>query len=436
LSSWLLRDVAVEGRVVDCRLENRRIAALGPDLRALAGDEILAAHGGALLPGLADHHIHLLATAALANSVDLAGGSDLSVLKDQPGTGWLRVVGAGVELRRQDVDRARDDRPVRVQHRGGALWTLNSAAIALLGTWLGPDERATGQLWRADERLRQLLRKVAGPISPPDLRALGRRLAAHGITHLTEATPDLSTDTVALLRQELPQHVMSMGMYGDGPRKLLIPDHVPVLLDDLIDRVRTSHGTGRPVAIHAVTQSALALAIAALGEVGSIAGDRIEHAAVCDDSAADRLAELDVTVVTQPTLMARHGRAYKHDAEVADRPFLWRYASLLAAGVRVAVSSDSPYGDPDPWHTIQAAANREDEQVAPAVALHSLLADPHDPAGPARKLVPGAPADLCLLRESLSCALERAERLGTGSVRATFVAGAAIYLSEGANGRG
>lgn len=440
---WLLRQVELDGGRTDCRLDNGRITALGPGLAALPGDRILEAGGGALLPGLADHHIHLLAVAAARRSLDLAGGSDLTEVRNRPGTGWLRVIGAGTELCRGDIDRVCDDRPIRIQHRSGTLWTLNSPAVALLGPQLSRTESTTGQLWRADDRLRHLLDMLPdtdsrSTISPRELRVVGRRLAASGVTHLTDATPESSTEALALLRSELPQHIMSLSAHGDGPRKLVITDHVAVSLTDLIDRVRAAHDAGRAVAIHAVTQQSLALVIAALHSAGSIDGDRVEHAAMCDDQAAGQLAELGVTVVTQPTLLTRHGLAYWRDTAVDDRRFLWRYAALRAAGVRVAVSSDAPYGDADPWRTIQAAATREladgstrneAECVSPAVALRSMITGLAHPGGPSRQIVPGAAADLCLLRYPLATALRGVERDGTCEVLATFIVGAPVYLS-------
>ena len=53
---------------VDLRVEDGRIAALGHDLDSRPGEEVLQASGGALLPGLHDHHIHLLACAAADRS--------------------------------------------------------------------------------------------------------------------------------------------------------------------------------------------------------------------------------------------------------------------------------------------------------------------------------------------------------------------------------
>ena len=79
----------------------------------------------------------------------------------------------------------------------------------------------------------------------------------------------------------------------------------------------------------------------------------------CADELADRLAQLAVTVVTQPSLWTRFGAQYLRESAPDDRRLLWRHASLLARGVQVAVSSDAPYGDPDPWHTIWSATRRE-----------------------------------------------------------------------------
>jgi predicted amidohydrolase YtcJ len=115
---------------------------------------VIGGNGGELLPGLADHHIHLRALAAASRSLDLHG-ADLT--EGGTGTGWRRVVGAGVELKHAEVDAVWPERPVRVQRRSGALWTLNSMALERLGPGAGPDEIATGQFWRSGERLRAML---------------------------------------------------------------------------------------------------------------------------------------------------------------------------------------------------------------------------------------------------------------------------------------
>jgi predicted amidohydrolase YtcJ len=426
---WLLRRVTVAGELVDCRLADGVIAAIGPELPVEQGETVFDADGGALLPGLADHHVHLFASAAAAGSLDLGGGP-IAQAPDDPGTGWLRVIGCGDEPDRRALDRRWPHRPVRVQHRSGATWTLNTVAIGRLADGLSSEERRTGVLWRSDTRLRRLLRTS---IDPDALAGLGARLAGYGLTQLTDATPDLDARALATLRAALPQHVASLGPAdATMPAKIVVADSELPTLDALTAGVRDHHEAGRAVAIHAVSAVALALTIAALRGAGAVPGDRIEHAAVCDDSAADQLAQLHVVVVTQPGLAVRHGARYLADSEPAERPGLWRYAGLLRAGVSVAVSSDAPYGPPDPWATIRAATTRRlddgapigaPEAVPPETALATMLTEPRSPAGPARAIAVGAPADLCVLRRPVREALSQVVDDGGNPVAATFVAG-------------
>src|ERR1700735_198873 len=95
---WLLRDVMIGGVQLCCRLRDGRIAEIGAGLQPLEAEQTLDGRGGALIPGLADHHLHLRAAAAALRSVDLHGdgiddaGPDLAAAAG--GTGWLRVIGA------------------------------------------------------------------------------------------------------------------------------------------------------------------------------------------------------------------------------------------------------------------------------------------------------------------------------------------------------
>ncbi|NED59412.1 amidohydrolase, partial [Streptomyces sp. SID10244] len=97
-------------------------------------------------------------------------------------------------LTRDVLDTTVTDRPVRVQHRSGALWMLNSAACRELGvdtcTLPGVERdaasNATGRLWRMDSWLGDRLGDTS-PASPPDLATMSRRAAARGVTGFTEA---------------------------------------------------------------------------------------------------------------------------------------------------------------------------------------------------------------------------------------------------------
>ena len=70
----LIRNVRVADRgVCDVLIRGGLVAAAGPDLSCRG--EVLDGGGGALLPGLHDHHIHLLATAARFDTLDLSAVS-------------------------------------------------------------------------------------------------------------------------------------------------------------------------------------------------------------------------------------------------------------------------------------------------------------------------------------------------------------------------
>jgi predicted amidohydrolase YtcJ len=430
--SWII-NADIDGRICGCRIEGGRITALGPAVVPSSCAAVFDAQGGGLIPGLVDHHIHLYALAAARTSLDIAGHAGLSEVVPPTGDGWVRATGADTAWTLRDLDRAFPDRPVRVQHRSGAMWMLNSVAIQRLGAELSAAERASGRLWRADSRLRHMLARV-GESSTLDFASIGSDLARFGVTQVTDATPDLDEVALARLREALPQRIGSLSAHVASrlPVKVIVPDHELPPFDDLVDRFKLARRVGRSVAVHAVSAVAVALAISALEEVGPVPGDRIEHAAVCSDAAADRIAELGVTVVTQPGLWRRREREFVADTPEAERPFLWRHGSLRRRGVRVAVATDAPYGDADPWHAIHAAATRsaipggEDERVAPGITMASLLAHPASPAGPSQVLRVGEIADMAVLRAPLADVCRALERSPEPPVLATFVSGRQI----------
>jgi len=427
---WLLRGVEVEGRIADCRIRGGSVRELALGLVPASGERVVEGSGAALLPGLADHHLHLFAAAAARASVDLSGHASLSGLPVPAGTGWLRLIGADHTVDRCQLDTVFPDRPVRAQHRSGSLWTLNSAAVDRLAQFLDADQRRTGQLWRADRALRAALAAL-GEAASPDVPALGASLARLGVTHVTDATPELDAPSIAALDAAVPQHVLPLSAASDGagPVKIVVADSALPSLPSLSSHIEAVHAAGRPVAVHAVTAVALVLTLAVLTGTGTVPGDRIEHASVCDDASADTIAELGITVVTQPTLWARRGADFLRESPADERPLLWRYRSLLKRGVRVAISSDAPYGDPDPWQTIRSAATRQpagywpDERVPAETALATLLTDPMDPAGPPRRIQPGVRADLVLLNAPLPAALDTVVSGGPPPVREVFIAG-------------
>ena len=433
----IFRRVEVDGDVVDVLVREGVVSAVGQGLASGGADEI-DGDGGALIPGLHDHHVHLFAMAAAADSVDMTGDA-LAALwaadATMPPGAWIRAVGwhesSGWELDRKALDYAVSGRPVRVQHASGALWVLNTPALEAVGL---PDH-ATGRLYGMDAFLRD---RLGG--DRPDLTEVGRGLAAVGVTGVTDATPYERAEDVRALAGVIPQRVMVTGGPGldldgsllMGPAKVIVADHDPPSVEALVASVREARDRGRAVAFHCASRLGLVLALAALEDVGSRPGDRIEHGAVIPDDAVGTLVRLGLTVVTQPAFVAERGDRYLADVEADDRPYLWRCRSLLDAGVAVAGSSDAPHGPADPWRAMAAAVTRrtaagavlgEEERVSAQAALDLFLGPLDAPGGPPRQVVVGAPADLCLLHRSLAEVLAEPD---ASTVRMTMVAGAVV----------
>jgi predicted amidohydrolase YtcJ len=445
-------------KLTDVRITGGRVAECAPGLRPAAGEADIDAAGGALLPGLHDHHLHLRALAAASDSVP-AGPPAVRTAAELrhrlvtadaslPPAAWLRCVGyhesvAG-PLDRLVLDRMLPHRPVRVQHRTGALWMLNTAAVARLGLDAGDLDgverdgagRPTGRLWRLD---RWLAARV--PREPPDLAAVSTAAAARGVTGFTDATPgltggDLATLAAARADGTVTQRLYCMAPAGVspppgggvrlGPEKIMLDDDALPPLDELAARMRRAHTAGRPVAVHCVTRVQLVLTLTALNAAGRLPGDRIEHGAVIP---AETIPDLrGLTVVTQPHFVAERGEQYAADVAPEDLPDLWRLGSLISAGAAVAAGSDAPFGGADPWPVIRAATRRPanlgpDEAIGPAAALGLFLGEPAAPATP-RRIVPGSAADLVLLR----CPPPEAARtLASDLVAATFIDGRLAY---------
>ena len=454
--SLILRNVEIAGRDgLDVRLDAGRIAAIGPHLTG--GGPELDGQGGALIPGLADHHIHLFGLAARAESVTLEGVTSVAAfaarIRDataaKPPGAWVRVLGyhetlAG-DLTRADLDGLAPRHRLRVQHQTGSLWILNSLALAALGE--GDDapglERDTGRLWRGDAWLHA--RIGAGP---PPLAPIGAQLAAYGITALTDASVTTDADAAGRLAAahragDLPQRLTLMSgralaapadaAFAVGPVKVLLDDHALPDFDDFTSRIASARTWGRNVAVHCVTAGELALSLAAFAAAGARPGDRIEHGGVIPPDAIGALRKLGLTVVTQPAFVHERGDRYLREVDPADQPDLYRCASLIAAGVPVAASSDAPYASPDPWAGMAAAIGRrtaanqalgDNERVSPRQALALYLDDPAAPGRIARGVVAGAAADLCLLNTPLRDVLAQPS---ADLVRATLIGGRVVH---------
>ncbi|MFV0306506.1 MAG: amidohydrolase family protein [Desertimonas sp.] len=452
MSTVLLRDAEVEGRVTDVLVVD------GVVRRSERGDgdpDIeVAAHGGALLPGLHDHHLHLLAMAAARRSLDAAGlrgpaAFDRAV-QALGADGWPRVVGYH-EAHHGPLDRHRLDRlapaaAMRVQHMTGALWVLNTRALDELGLTARSEvavERdaqgaATGRIFGGDHLVR---RTHAGLVA--DVVAVAHDLADHGITGVTDMTPTddpaaLDLLAAAVATPGFPLDVVVTGglaldpgaapQLPRGPVKLIIGDHDLPAPDDLAADIAAAHDRCRVVACHCASEAALAIGLAAWSQAGVRAGDRIEHGAAIPYPAIASLRSLGLIVVTQPGFVRARGDRYRREVPPDRWGELWRSATLLAGGIGLAASSDAPHGPADPWLAMAAAVDRRTadgevlgpaERIAPGVALDLYLGAADDPVVP-RRVAVGTTARLCLLDRPLRDAVSDLGAVGAGGVVGTF----------------
>jgi predicted amidohydrolase YtcJ len=477
-------NVEVEGHPgCTVHIEQGRIASVEttPFGSSPKGTDLLDGGGGALLPGLHDHHVHLFSLAAQDHSVLCGPPSvqDRSALaatlatavgdleRDRSSSTWLRGYGYDESVAGPLTADVLDDllgghrwRPVRIQHRSGHQWVVNRSGLETLGldrgtrgttgapgaqeidgVEIGADGRPTGALYDADAMFR---RGVRGDL--PSLAATSDRLSRYGVTGVTDATASNGPEELAAVEKavaggELRQSVHLLGgalpertggPVSTGAVKLMLEDRQLPALDSLVSSIRAAGRRG--TALHVVTRESLVLAATALSVAGG-GPHRIEHASVAPPDVIDLLRPLPVTVVTQPGFIGEHGDRYRRDVDLADREWLYRLRAWDRAGIPLAGSTDAPFGQLDPWSAMVAAVTRRTalghqigrgERLTPERALSLFLGHPTDPGGSVRTVSAGSPADLCLLAQPWKGA--RTE-LGCHLVRATIRAGRVVYLA-------
>lgn len=447
--------------IADVRIDNGVVTAVGA-LEPQGDEAVHEARGGALLPGLHDHHIHLAALAARRTSVvcgppDVLDQAGLALVLARPGTGWIRGIGfhesvtGGHLPDRAMLDSFVAERPLRLQHRGGRMWLLNSMALdALLASASPPTglEREgrgfTGRLFEEDAWLQQALGS-----QPPDLHDIGQELAARGVTGATDMSPRNDAVMAAHFAGQaaqgmLPQRLVLAGTralaeapqdgWALGPLKLHLHEAALPDFDEAAALIASGHAQARAVAVHCVSEVELVFTLALLEHCGTLPGDRIEHASIASPDLVARMAKLGLQACVQPHFIFERGDRYLRDVELRHQPDLYRLQSLLDAGIGLAGGSDAPYGNANPWHAMAAAVERRTsggavigggEALAPEQALALYLADPLDLTRQ-RCVSPGTPADLCLLDRDWAAARGC---LADVNIAATWISGQLVHQS-------
>ncbi|WP_372347133.1 amidohydrolase [Streptomyces sp. KL116D] len=328
---------------------------------------------------------------------------------------------------RTALDHAAPGHPVLVVHVAGHWGVANSAALRALGVdedTPDPDGGAYGRddTGRLDGRLveRALMNVVypatargatALPPSTADDRLRGLLRAqelwhAAGLTSVCDAL--IAPDDIALLQRARTQDQLTLrvGMllsidhyekaralgvgsgFGDdllrlvgvkafldgavGGRTCLLSepfaDHgghglQTTPTEELFAHVRTVHGDGNRIGVHANGDAAIRLVLDAFEEASRDLPrpglrHRIEHCSVVDDGILARMRRLGAIAVPFAGYAAYHGGALNdwYGPERVDRMFAHR--SFLDAGVTVAGSSDYPCGPYQPLLGLQSMVTR------------------------------------------------------------------------------
>lgn len=209
--------------------------------------------------------------------------------------------------------------------------------------------------------------------------------------------------------------------------------------DELDDLLAAGRAAGIGLALHAIGDRAVTMALDAFGRAPArrmgTPPDRIEHAQLVRAEDLGRFAEQRVTASLQPVHVVTDRPVA--EAVWADRlgsAYPWR--SLAAAGARLALGSDAPIETANPWLGIFAAVHRRapderspdwqpQEALDPMAALAAYTRAPGIAIGRVEEgyLGVGAIADLAVLNVDLDTLLAADERLATVRSDLTLVGG-------------
>ena len=324
------------------------------------------------------------------------------------------------------LDRAVENRPVWVVRIDGHAGLASSAAMrAARITAQTPDPQGGRILRNADgsptgvfiDAAMDLVERVIPPPSRPVRRAriveATRNIAARGLTGVHDAGVD--QDTIQLMRElidagELPIRVYAMlsddselldywfergplidygdhltvrsvKLYADGAlgsrgAALLAPysddpSNSGLMIastDHVASRAQAASTAGFQVGTHAIGDRAVRNVIDAYESAGIRPEQRfrIEHLQVVSPEDFPRLSGLGIISAMQPT-HATSDMPWAEDRLGADRvrgAYAWR--TVLDAGSRLALGSDFPVEQVDPFLGIYAAVTRQDLEGAPA----------------------------------------------------------------------
>ena len=478
---------------VDLRVVGDRVLEMAPSLRHSPSDELLEAEGRWLVPDLWDQHVHLGQWAANASRLDLSGTTSPaeatrlvaaevgSRSAGAPGTviqGFgHRTAGWDRQPTVAELDAVSGDLPVVLISGDAHHGWLNSAALRLLGVpprdgvveeneWF-PVFARLDEVTQTDEGRRTAYAKVLDAAVRRGVVGIREMEWADNATEWAAR----SDSGLALLRVRTATYAVGLaetiaagrrsgdvldeaGLVTMGPLKIISDGslntrtafcHDPYVGADVLEHPRgrannspeelagllaTATAHGLDVAVHAIGDAAVGIALDAFSSTG--AHGSIEHAQLVAAADVVRMAQLGVLASVQPAhLLDDRDVTFQCWPDRADRCFPLR--SMLEAGVELALGSDAPVAPLDPWEAMAAAVSRtgderEEWNAAEAITVPQALAGSVDGA---TTIAVGSLADLVLVdTDPLAAAAAgraAAAHLRSTHVSATVVAGRVVF---------
>ncbi len=413
-------------RPVDIRIADGLVSEVASGLRPLPGEQVIDAADRWAIPGLWDHHVHMIQWSQTRSRLDVGGtdgpdavtrivGDHIARLPaNRPGTVVSGYGFRSATWSRQptvaELDRVSGDHPVVLTSGDGHNGWLNSAALALLGT-----PQRTGALteneWFA--LMPGIVELTAGMQSDDrDLRAAVRDASSRGVVGIVDFElargyldwPERFANGIDSLRvrsavypdgleevlaaglrtgQPLPH---GAGLATMGPLKIISDGSLNTRTAhcrepyadggelehpsgqqnfDLTERVSLlghAHAGGLQAAVHAIGDAAVGIALDAFASTG-VSGS-VEHAQLTTRDDLTRMGRLGVRASVQPAhLLDDREVTAQCWPDRADRCFA--FVSMLSAGVGLRFGSDAPVAPLDPWLAMAAAVHRSADERDP-----------------------------------------------------------------------
>ncbi len=370
-------------------------------------------------PGFVDSHLHLDSIGFEKIVRELHGKNILSVLKELKQRGrrigeWIVsgrlnpvVLEEGRMPIRSEIDGFISDEPVLIIHQSGHVGVLNTIGVRKATSILGsPDGLDVEHGYIYESSLWKLLayiRSQAGDTELIDAFSKGFEvLRDHGVSAIGLAGIRLNEfkslldlymrEKVAIrtyayilvdeltihreefhmfLKLEYPRKLSIKGIKilidgALGPRTALLSDDYAdapgvrgvcnVSMNTIEDALKFSEEHGLQLAMHAIGDAALDIALDALKSAVNPSLHRIEHASLVRDDQLEAIKSLKPIIVVQPRFILSDKWML---SRVGERRIRWVYRfKTLSKAARLALSTDSPVEPVAPFETVYAAVSR------------------------------------------------------------------------------